>query len=100
MVEGVGAGGDRAVASPYERRELRSAAIRIERVSRLSPCQKNTNPKPQKKIARGASETRRGLKGSLLLEEINLNYKVIYKSHKPFLGVILFFGADNPMCSK
>jgi len=40
--------------------------------------------------------TRRGLKGSLLLEEINPNYRVFYKSRKLFLGAVLFFGAENP----
>jgi hypothetical protein len=25
-----------------------------------------------------------------------MNYKVFYKSCKLFLGIILFFGADNP----
>ena len=52
-------------------------------------------PNRKKKKARGASKTRRGLKGSLLLEEISSNYKVIYKSGKLFLGTILFFGADD-----
>ena len=56
-------------------------------------------PKPKKKKARGVSETRRGLKGSLLLEEISVDYRVIYKSCKRFLVMILFFGADNPTSS-
>ena len=57
---------------------------------------KETKP-PKKKKARGAYETRRGLKGSLLLEEIYLNYRVFYKSCKLFLGAVLFFGAENPI---
>ena len=96
MAEGAGTGGDSAVARGLWERFHHDGQVVSGFVAVEHP-QNPHIPNPKKKKARGASETRRGLKGSLLLEEINANYRVIYKTGKRFLGAISLFGGDDPI---
>ena len=97
MVEGAGTGGDSAVARGLWERFHRDGQV-VSGFVAVEPLPQNPHiPNPKKKKARGASETRRGLKGSLLLEEINANYRVIYKTGKRFLGAMRLIGGDDPM---